>query len=132
MNKTAKFFFLLAAVGLLETVLQGAGPEFRSKHLAIGLAHSTPAFSVFAVDSLGQGKLEQNPVLAETNAVSGLELDGASYRLNGRPVWRVAWSEKHLTLRSDYLDAAELDVLNRIVTAYLWNSRNCRRSDAGR
>ena len=108
MNKTAKFFFLLAAVGLLETVLQGAGPEFRSKHLAIGLAHSTPAFSVFAVDSLGQGKLEQNPVLAETNAVSGLELDGASYRLNGRPVWRVAWSEKHLTLRSDYLDGAEL------------------------
>ncbi len=37
-----------------------------------------------------------------------------------------------VAVAKNYLDAAELDVLNRIVTAYLWNSRNCRRSDAGR
>ncbi|MGA2658143.1 MAG: hypothetical protein ABSH34_11565 [Verrucomicrobiota bacterium] len=63
--------------------LHAAMPDFQSQYLAVGLSRSTPAFSVFAVDSLGQGKLGQNPVLAETNAVPGLELEGGfTYKLN--------------------------------------------------
>ena len=83
--------------------LHAAMPDFQSQYLAVGLSRSAPAFSVFAVDSLGQGKLDQNPVLAETNAVPGLELEGGfTYKLNGKPVWCVRCGERTLTLRSDY------------------------------
>jgi hypothetical protein len=91
-------FILLASVVVLNAA--------ESKYLAIGLSRHTPAFSVFAVDSLGQGKLNQNPVLAETNVVAGLELDGQTYKLNGKPVWRVTCGERTLTLRSDYVPDA--------------------------
>ncbi len=84
-------------------VLHAARPDFQSRHLAVGFSRSAPAFSVFAVDSLGQGKLSQNPVLAETNAVPGLQLEGRfTYKFNGKTVWRVECREKTLTLRSDY------------------------------
>ena len=101
---------LLALTALLLAPLAGlhaAEADFQSKHLAIGLSRTAPAFTVFAVDSLGQGKLDQNPVLPETNAIAGLELDGQTYKLNGKPVWRVTCSEKVLTLRSDYAAGAE-------------------------
>jgi hypothetical protein len=97
---------LLAAVALASPSF-GAAPAFQSKHLAVALSRTTPAFSVLAVDSLGQAKLDQNPVLAETNAVSGLELDGETYKLNGKPVWQVTCSEKVLILRSDYAAGVE-------------------------
>ena len=102
MNRT--FAILLAVVLLVPTTAQySATPDFQSKYLAVGLSRSAPAFSVFAVDSLGQGKLDQNPVLAEPNAVPGLELvDGSTYKLNGQPVWRITCSERTLTLRCDY------------------------------
>ena len=77
-------------------------PHFRSSHYAIGLSPAVPAFGFFAVDSLGHGKLDQNPVLAQINTVAGIELDGRTYRLNGKPVWQVTCEEKTLTLRSDY------------------------------
>ena len=92
--------FTLAA--MWSALLHAAAPDFQSKHLAIALSRATPAFSVFSVDSLGQGKLDRNPVLAETNAIAGLELDGQTYQLNGKPIWRVEWSDKILKLRSDY------------------------------
>jgi len=84
-----------------------AGTDFQSKYLAVGLSRHAPEFSVFAVDSLGQGKLAQNPVLPETRSVAGLVLDGRTYKLNGQPVWRVAWSDRTLTLRSDYIAGVE-------------------------
>jgi len=88
--------------------LHAAEPDFQSKYLSIGLSRSTPAFTVFAVDSLAQDKLDLNPVLADTNAVKGLELEGRFiYKLNGNPVWRVECSEKTLTLRSDYAAGVE-------------------------
>ena len=88
--------------------LHAAEPDFQSKHLSIGLSRSRPAFTVFAVDSLGQGKLDQNPVLDDTNAVPGLELEGRfTYTLNGKPVWRVKCGEKTLTLRSDFAAGVE-------------------------
>ena len=73
MIRNRTFAILLAVVLLAPTtVLYSATPDFQSKYLAVGLSRSAPAFSVFAVDSLGQGKLDQNPVLAETNAVAGV------------------------------------------------------------
>ncbi len=101
--KTA--LMILAAL-VLEPL--AAGPDFQSRHLAIGLSRSAPAFSLFAVDSLGQGKLGQNPVLTETNSVAGLELDGQTYKLNGNPIWRAEWGEKTLTLRSEYVAGVEM------------------------
>lgn len=81
-----------------------AEPAFKSKYLAMGLSRNAPTFSALSVDSLGQGKVAQNPVLAETNAMAGLELDGLNYKLKGQPVWDVACSEKTLTLRSAFAE----------------------------
>lgn len=92
--------------------LNGAtSPDYQSKYLAVGLSPLRPAFTWFAVDSLGQGKLAQNPVLLETNAaaVPGLELKGQfTYILNGKPAWRVTCREGTLTLRSDYVAGGEV------------------------
>jgi hypothetical protein len=85
-------------------------PDYQSKHLAIGLSPTRPAFTWFAVDSLGQGKLEQNPVLTEPNAVTvpQLELkDQFAYTLNGKPIWQIDCSERTLTLHSDYIAGEE-------------------------
>ena len=103
-SKPAQVFLLVALAGNVF----GAAPEFQSKYLAVGLSPATPAFSQFAVDSLGQGKLTQNPVLAETNTIAGLELDGQTYKLNGKSVWRVQWSDRKLTLQSDYVAGVEV------------------------
>jgi hypothetical protein len=101
--------FLLTASVLLSVApaVDAAGPDYQSKHLAVGLSRLAPAFSVFAVDSLGHGKLVQNPVLPETKAVAGLALDSGTYTLNGRPVWRVAWNDRTVTLRSEYVAGIE-------------------------
>lgn len=83
---------------------------FQSQHYAIGLSPERPAFTCFAVDSLGQGKLEQNPVLAETNAPAthGLKQEGPfTYTLNGKCVWHVTCKESGLTLHSDCVGGIE-------------------------
>ena len=100
-----KTTIFLCTASLLASL--AAQPAFQAQHLATSLSRTAPAFTVFSVDSLGQGKLDQNPVLAETNAIAGLELDGQTYKFNGKPVWRVTCSEKVLTLRSDYTAGAE-------------------------
>ena len=84
-----------------------AGPDHRSAFLAVGLSRLAPAFSVFAVDSLGRGRLGQNPALQPGEPLAGLELEGQAYRIHGRPVWRVAWGERAVTLRSDYAVGVE-------------------------
>ena len=95
------FASILALTAMLAATLHAAEPDYRSEHLSVGLSRTTAAFTAFAVDSLGQGKLDENPVLAGASAIAGLELDGQIYRLNGKPAWRIAWSEKTLTLISD-------------------------------
>jgi len=88
----------------------GGAKDFESKYYAIGLAPDRPAFSRFAVDSLGHGKLDRNPILAETDlpAVPGLKLEGFTYTANGKPVWRVSCDEKTLTLRSDHAEGIKV------------------------
>jgi hypothetical protein len=83
------------------------GPLHRSDFLAVELARHAPAFSVFAVDSLGRGQLDRNPALPATERPAGIELDGQTYKIAGRPVWRVEWTERGLTLGSDYAAGVE-------------------------
>jgi len=100
---------ILFVAGLLTPAAAiAAGPDFQSKYLAVGLARKAPAFDMFAVDSLGQGKLEQNSASAETNATPGLTIeDRSTYTLNGRPVWRVNGDEMTLTLCSESASGTE-------------------------
>jgi hypothetical protein len=104
-------FALLLALPLAAVAASPApAPDFQSSHLAIGLARTQPAFTYFAVDSLGQGKLAANPVqpVASAAAVPGLELkDRSTYLLNEKPVWRVTCEGKVLTLRSEHVAGAE-------------------------
>ena len=102
------FVPLASLLLFLGAALRASQVDFQSKYLAIGLSRNTPAFSALAVDSLGQGKLDQNPVLAVTNTVPGLELErGFTYQLKGKPVWQIKCGEKSLTLRSDYATGVE-------------------------
>jgi len=93
-----------AGLLLIATISAWAsGPDFQSRFYAAGLSRSYPAFSFFAVDSLGQGRLEQNPVLAGTNLLPGLELKaGLVYALQGRSLWKIKFAEHAIKLRSDY------------------------------
>ena len=61
---------LIVSSLLCATVVCGAVPGFQSLHYAIGLSPTRPAFSWFGVDSLGRGRLEQNPVLVEPATVA--------------------------------------------------------------
>ncbi|MHB8972295.1 MAG: alpha-L-rhamnosidase-related protein [Pirellulaceae bacterium] len=109
-----RFTILILFATLLPMSLPATEPDFQSRYLAVGLSRTVPAFSVFAVDSLGQGKLEQNPVLVETNAVTmpGLELnERLAYTLHGKPVWQITCEEATLTLRSDYIAGEEMPPL---------------------
>ncbi len=92
---------LVVCIGLAVLSASAAAPDFQSKHLAVGLSTAAPAFAVFSVDSLGQGKLGPSPVLADTNAVPGIVLEGRSYRIGGKPVWTAGWDGTSLTLRSE-------------------------------
>lgn len=95
---------LLIRICLLIAVtgLRAAEDDYRSRYLAVSLSRTTCAFSAFAVDSLGQSKLEQNPVLREAGATPELELVGSEYRLRGKPAWKIGFSEKAVSLRSEY------------------------------
>lgn len=109
-HESGIYHFLKAVV--LLTCVAGASSlsatEFRSKFLAIGIASNTPAFNLFSVDSLGQGKLTQNPLLQATNTITGLELDGQTYKLNGKSIWQVECSDQKLILRSDSIAGVEI------------------------
>ena len=110
-SKTTMKRFILFCLTTSCLILSAAAtpplpPDHQSKHLALGFSRTQPAFSWFSVDSLGQGKLEQNPVLPETNAipVPGLEFKAPfTYCLNGQPVWRITCRDKTLILRSDFV-----------------------------
>lgn len=101
---------LLCAEALAEPAERRAVPveaDFRSQYLAVGLSRSAPAFTVFAVDSLGLGQVDQNPVLQETNTVPGLSWEGKfACKLSGQPAWQVTCGGQALTLRSTFVAAA--------------------------
>ncbi len=101
--------FVLATFGLAVWLLTTAGAApFQSKFLAVDFSPASPAFSRFSVDSLGQGRVTVNPIMPVTNAVAGLQLQGTTYLLKGKPIWRVSVKDRSLVLQADY--APELAV----------------------
>src|ERR1700744_3360697 len=92
-------------------------PAFRSSYLSAGFSRSTPAFSWFAVDSLGGGENLENVVLAEKlpGGNDALKTNGAPQfdyvrRLaNGSDVklWRVTLSDKKIVLQSEFVEGTE-------------------------
>jgi hypothetical protein len=102
-------FTLVLLASLAIENARAEGPDYQSKYIAVGLSPVRPAFAWFAVDSLGQGKVRQNPILApsDTNPMPGLERpDPFSYTLHGRPIWRVQCNRQGLTFSADFAAAA--------------------------
>jgi len=102
--KIPPLVILNSALAVLAAV---AAPDYQSKFLALGLQREAPAFSAFGVDSLGQGKLQGNPVLPQGAAAAGLTFESKAagtflYKKDGKTVWSVACDERSLTLRSDF------------------------------
>jgi hypothetical protein len=100
-------FWLAAGCTFFATIALAVGPDFQSKFLAVGWSRNAPAFSYFSVDSLGQGKLAANPVIADTNIVPGLTWVNNSCKINGRTIWRAKCDDHTLSLRSDYTAGVE-------------------------
>jgi hypothetical protein len=114
---------LLIQAGLLALGLfipargMGAPANFTSKYYTIGLSRTAPAFTAFALDSLGRGEVDNNPVLAENVPRSATLLVGDPaghfvYQLlntnrGGPPVWEVQCTEAKLVLRSRFSGAGE-------------------------
>lgn len=112
-----RLWFGVTSVALVATSL-AAQPDFQSKYQAIGLSRTVPAFSYFTVDSLGQGRLKQNPVLSPSATPAATSLRFVTRRTGrfaylwstpsgrNRAVWRVRCGTKTLMLRSEYLAGA--------------------------
>lgn len=89
-----------------------AGADFRSSHLAVGLNPTRPAFSCFAVDSLGGGEVDFNPVLSFPADPVHVRLEKKGEGLyhyyplyetsSAAPLWTVELSGKEIILRSEY------------------------------
>ena len=94
----------LSSFWLLPVASAVAEGAVQSKYLAFAFSRNVPSFERFLVDSLGHGKLSENPLLPVTNTLAGLTFDGRSYSLNGKTVWTVTGSEKTVTLRSDFTE----------------------------
>lgn len=107
-------YFVNFLVLMVVVTLEAAEADFQSSYLAVGFSRSAPAFTLFAVDALGQGKLAGNPVLATTNP----PVDSLKFVTNSRvqssyvvqtanarsvPAWEMVCREKTLKLRSQFV-----------------------------
>jgi hypothetical protein len=118
---TTLTFFLMAAAWAAaaapSTNLCPSQPDFQSRHLAVGFSRSAPAFTLFTLDALGQGKLENNPVQQTNSPDCALEFVTVgpgrfAYVIgpaggNGPAAWEVACDERTLTLRSRFAPGAD-------------------------
>jgi hypothetical protein len=107
--------YSLNFLALIGTATVGAAEsDFQSAYLAVGFSRSAPAFTVFTLDALGQGKLVGNPVLATTNPPVGALKFVAGKRgafayvaeaanAENLPAWEVVCREKTLKLRSRFV-----------------------------
>lgn len=111
-NRAMKILLALAASLIVPlAALHAAQPDFQSEHLALGLSPHAPTFSMFSVDSLGEGKLGQNTMLANTPPVTGVTLNRHTYAFNGKPAWTAEWTATTITLTSDHVADAPPFVL---------------------
>ncbi len=87
-----------------------SAPQFQSSFLRVVLAPDQPAFTVLAVDSLGQKKLTKNPLRAPTKSAGAYELRQIGQRFeyhsaavpSAPPVWTFEFSERRIKLTSSY------------------------------
>ncbi|HPA17563.1 MAG TPA: sulfatase-like hydrolase/transferase [Verrucomicrobiae bacterium] len=111
-------FMWLLPVSVMTTGARGAGPDFESKYQAIGFSRGAPRFMWFAVDSLGRGRVGQNPISEETDAAGALRFDA---RESGRfayvqrgvegkeeLAWAIDAEERAITLRSEFVPGAPI------------------------
>jgi hypothetical protein len=114
--KIILLLFLGATLAPLEaSPAASSAPQLATSSLAVSLAPTTPAFSWFAVDSLGRGqnldnvvlteKLPTNHCFLETGAGKNTFLYSQSLT-NGQmaPVWRLEVSERRMRLESKYVE----------------------------
>ena len=88
-------------------------PDFKSRHLAVAFSRAAPAFTMFTVDALGQGKLASNPVLPMAFSGSSLKFVAdqsgtfsyvaESVSAHSSPAWEVVCAEKTLKLHSRFV-----------------------------
>ncbi|MDB6019536.1 MAG: hypothetical protein JWR19_4025 [Pedosphaera sp.] len=101
---------LIACLGFMTSVALAASPDYQSPFLAVGFDRHSPEFSFFALDSLGQGKLSDNPALptGQTNSAIQFFQSGKNHfgwtqlDAKGRSVavWEIVCGAKSLTLIS--------------------------------
>ena len=99
-------------LALISRSAMGAPEDFASRHYAIGLSRTAPAFTAFTLDSLGRGETKANPVLAQitTNAAWRLAKTGPGHFIyrpknagdDAPPAWEVLCADKKLVLRSRF------------------------------
>jgi len=106
-------------IGLLFalSILPAAAVELNyiSKFLRVALSPAKPAFQTLAVDSLGRGKLSVNVLHAPGTPLKpyAVKRTGATaeYLLDEAPVWRIAFSEKQIRLRSQWSEQVAPEAL---------------------
>lgn len=107
-------YFVNFLVLMVVVTLEAAEADFQSSYLAVGFSRCAPAFTLFTVDALGQGKLAGNPVLATANPPvaalrfvtnSGAKFSYVVQTANARsvPAWEMVCREKTLKLRSRFV-----------------------------
>ena len=106
-NNTLRCAFLFSC--LISHPSAFAEGDIQSKYLAVAFSRNVPAFDRFLVDSLGHGKLSENPLLPVTNQLAGISFDGKAYCVNGKAIWSVAVSEKALTLSSTFAEGVAVE-----------------------
>ena len=112
------FIWAVLGAALFTASAGAATPDFSSRYYAVGFSREAPDFSWFALDSLGRGAVQANPLMPE-GAVSGGLCFGTNaagdfvYRLadapkGAAPLWEVRCQESRLTLRSHYTGGSNL------------------------
>jgi hypothetical protein len=103
--------------------LAATRPDFQSKFYAAGFSRAAVSFNWLAVDSLGQGKLAQNPVAAPATTNSNCPLQFQSLAPGefayvpptaagkAAAAWRISCRDKTFTLRSDFVAGTEVPPL---------------------
>jgi hypothetical protein len=107
---------ILAVVS--STRLAAAAPDFQSSHYAVGFSRTEPAFTYFALDSLGRGAVTANPVMGGTRTNAALRFETKApghfvYQASGAAdsavlAWEVRCEEHILTLRSRFAGGSNL------------------------
>jgi len=115
LNRALKFCLVSGAlVAVLTRAATGdSDAGFKSSFLSANLAPTAPAFSGFAVDSLGHGERLENAVLNDKLPVGSNQLEAIgknTFRYTQRladgtavEVWRIKFSTNQITLHSEFV-----------------------------